>query len=328
MNINEIAKLAGVSRATVSRYLNNGYVSREKKELIRKVIQETGYQPSTQAQMLRTKKTRLVGIILPKINSESISRMVAGISEVLNERGYQIILANTDNNLNEELKYLSLFRDNQVDGVIFIGTVFTAKHKQMMKEYKVPIVILGQCLDGYPCVYQDDFHAAKELTALLLEKGERLAYIGVLERDEAAGRNRRRGFEAAVQNAGMVVPKDRMKEAAFKIESGYEKTKEIFEQAKELPDSIFCATDNLAIGAGIYLKEVGKKVPEDVQLVGTGDTEAGRLVVPSLSSAHFFYKTSGVEAAKMLGDLLEADEKICKEIKMGYEIHIRDSIRK
>ena len=69
MNINEIARLAGVSRATVSRYLNNGYVSSEKKAVIRRVIEETGYQPSSQAQTLRTKKTSLIGVILPKINS-------------------------------------------------------------------------------------------------------------------------------------------------------------------------------------------------------------------------------------------------------------------
>ena len=78
MNINEIAALAGVSRATVSRYLNNGYVSAEKREQIRKVIEETGYQPSAQAQMLRTKKTGFIGVIIPKINSDSISRMVQG----------------------------------------------------------------------------------------------------------------------------------------------------------------------------------------------------------------------------------------------------------
>ena len=170
MNINEIAWLAGVSRTTVSRYLNNGYVSEEKKEKIRKVIEETGYQPSTQAQMLRTKKTKLVGVVLPKINSDTISREVAGISDVLAKRGYQIILANTNNDIEEELKSLSLFRDNQVDGVIFIATMFTRKHKQMLKEYKVPIVILGQWLEGYPCVYQDDYYASYMITEKLLEK--------------------------------------------------------------------------------------------------------------------------------------------------------------
>ncbi len=83
MTINEIAKLADVSRATVSRYLNNGYISEEKAQRVRKVIAQTGYVPSTQAQQLRTKKTKLIGVILPKINSESISRIVAGISLIL-----------------------------------------------------------------------------------------------------------------------------------------------------------------------------------------------------------------------------------------------------
>ena len=104
MNINEIARLAGVSRATVSRYLNDGYVSDEKKAVIRKVIEETGYQPSSQAQMLRTKKTKLVGVIIPKINSDTVGRMVAGISDVLNRSGYQLLLANTDNNIEEDRK--------------------------------------------------------------------------------------------------------------------------------------------------------------------------------------------------------------------------------
>ena len=83
MNINEIAKLAGVSRATVSRYLNNGYVSEEKKKNISRVIEETGYQPSSQAQRLRTKKTKLVGVILPKIVSNCMCGVVVGICELL-----------------------------------------------------------------------------------------------------------------------------------------------------------------------------------------------------------------------------------------------------
>ena len=134
MTINEIAKLAGVSRATVSRYLNDGYVSREKSEKIRAVIEETGYRPSAQAQILRTKRTKLVGVIIPKINSDSISRMVAGISSVLSAAGYEILLANTDNNEKEELKYLQVFTaSNQVDGIILIGTIITAAHRKVLR---------------------------------------------------------------------------------------------------------------------------------------------------------------------------------------------------
>ena len=83
MNINEIAELAGVSRATVSRYLNDGYVSEEKRAAIRKVIEDTSYRPSQQARNLRSKVTKLVDVIIPEIESGSVSQMVSGISEVL-----------------------------------------------------------------------------------------------------------------------------------------------------------------------------------------------------------------------------------------------------
>ena len=97
MTINTIAKMAGVSPATVSRYLNQGYVSEEKKERIRNVIEQTGYSPSPSAQMLRTGKNHLVGVIVPRINSEPVAEMVEGITRIMAQAGYQILLANTSN---------------------------------------------------------------------------------------------------------------------------------------------------------------------------------------------------------------------------------------
>ena len=116
-----------------------------------------------------------------------MSRMVAGISDVLAKNGYQLLLANTNNSVEEELKYLNLFKDNQVDGIVFIATIFTTRHKKLLKECRVPVVILGQHLDGYSCVYHDDFHASREVTQLLLEKGRTVGFIGVTTKDEAAG---------------------------------------------------------------------------------------------------------------------------------------------
>lgn len=326
MNINEIATLAGVSRTTVSRYLNDGYVSEEKKERIRKVIEETGYQPSAQAQMLRTKKTKLVGVVLPKINSDTISREVAGISDILTKRGYQLILANTNNDIEEELKSLSLFRDNQVDGVVFIATMFTRKHKQMLKEYKVPIVILGQRLEGYPCIYQDDYQASYMIAEKLLEHGKKAAYIGVTEKDEAVGARRKKGFEAALHKKKLELSVERVKQGNFTMESGYQCAKELFEAQPDI-DSLMCATDTMAVGAMTYIKERGLRIPEDVQVAGIGDSSLGKIIDPRLTTVHFFYKTSGMEAAAMLADLMETEGGIKKETKMGCEIVLRNSHR-
>ena len=144
MNISMIAQLAEVSTATVSRYLNNGYVSEQKRKRIQAVIEHTGYTPSSSAQTLRTGRNNLIGVIVPKISSESVSRMVDGITEVVNNAGYQVLLANTGNNTEREMEYLKTFRLNNVDGVIFIGTLMTKKHLALMKSYKKPIVLMGQ----------------------------------------------------------------------------------------------------------------------------------------------------------------------------------------
>lgn len=329
MNINEIAKIAGVSRATVSRYLNDGYVSEEKRLQIKKVIDETGYKPSAQARQLRSKKTRMIGVILPKINSESVSRMVAGISIVLNQAGYQLLLGNTDNDEKQEIKYMKLFKANQVDGIILIGTILTREHYKVMKEIKLPIVVLGQRSEEYSCVYHDDYNASKELTKCLLAGGKHPAFIGVTERDIAAGQNRYNGFiDAVMEDYGdnLSSPadiekfkKDNVRTGAFSYNTGYDMTKELMECNPDI-DSIFCATDSIAVGSLMYLKEHGINVPKQVQLTGIGDTMMGKVAAVSLTTAHYYYKTSGTEASNMLLSMIENEDDVRREVKMGYKI--------
>lgn len=326
MNINEIARLSGVSRATVSRYLNNGYVSEEKKEAIRCVIEQTGYEPSRQARNLRSSVTRLIGVIIPRIQSEAVSRMVAGISEVLSAEGYQLLLANTQNHVKEELKYLKIFRKNQVDGIIFMGTMFSKEHLQLMKELEVPVVIAAQELENYSCVYQDDYHASYEAAKLLLKKGTQFGYIGVTEKDKAVGEARKKGFLDAIKDSGVKNKRKYMYETEFRVDGGYEKAKELLEQHPQT-DSIFCATDSLAAGALRYLHEQNISVPEQVQLLGFGDTELGNIVTPAITSVHFHYKTTGMEAAKLLLEILQSGTDLKKQIKMGYQLVEKASTR-
>lgn len=320
MNINEIAELAGVSRATVSRYLNDGYVSAEKKEKIRKVIEETGYTPSTQAKMLRTKKTGLIGVIIPKINSDSISRIVAGIGDVLHGEDYQLLLATTNNDEKEELEYLHTFQNNNVDGVILCGTIFEKEHKKLLKEYQVPIVIVGQYYKGEACVYHDDCHAAKEVTRLLTNACEKIAYIGVTPKDKAVGTERRKGFLSALAEKGL--EEAAREQVHFRMEDGYKAMGEILKEYPEV-DGVFCATDHIAIGALQCLKEKNKHI----RVVGMGDSTTAMLVEPALSSVHFYYKESGKEASRVLLDMIKNQVKMKKEIKMGYEIVERKSTK-
>ena len=310
MDINEIARMAGVSRATVSRYLNDGYVSEEKRRQIKKVIDETGYQPSQRAQTLRTGKTKLVGVIIPKISSDSVGRMVQGMTRLLRERGYQMILANTDNDAKTEVDYIKLFSGrNKVDGIILIATVFSAAHIRALEACTVPTVILGQQLEGQSCIFQDDFHALYEITLSALEHGSRPAFLGVREDDVSAGHERHAGLGGD-----------------FSVDAGYTMTEELLEQDRGI-DTIICATDTIAFGAITCLREHGLRVPEDVQVTGVGDGTLSQVVSPTLTTVHHYYRDSGLEAAKLLVDAMNGGTPIAREIRMGYEIRKRRSTR-
>ncbi len=190
VTIKEVAELAGVSSAAVSRYLNGGYLADDKRERIRQAIERTGYAPSAQARALRTGSTCIVGIIVPKINSESISRITAGISQVLRERGYQMLLANTNNHAERELEYLELFQGHPVDGIVLVATILTPRHRAFLREAKVPVVLVGQRARGFNCVYHDDAGAARDLGRHVAEQAGssgRVAYLGVTREDRAAG---------------------------------------------------------------------------------------------------------------------------------------------
>lgn len=320
MNIAEIAKMAGVSRAAVSRYFNNGYISEEKREAIRKVVEETGYRPSVQAQTLRTKKTKMIGVIVPKIASASIGRIVEGILSVLNVSGYQMLLAVTQNNPKKELEYLSAFNDKQVDGVILVATVFTAEHKRILKKFPVPLVILGQQLSGCCCVFHDDYHAAYDLTKFFLEKGrKKLGYIGAIQQDKAVGAERYRGFRDAVCDMGHNELAENFVIASFSVQSGYEKTGEILEKCREL-DGLICATDTMAAGSMQYLQEHGIAVPDQILVAGQGDSEMARVTAPPLVTVHYSYEKSGEIAVQMLMEILGQGESALKEVKLGYYI--------
>ena len=325
MNISEFAEYAGVSKSAVSRYFNNGYLSDDKRKKIEKAIEETGYSPSISAQAIKTRVTKLVGVIIPKLSSESCARITEGISQVLYEHGYQILLVNTANDYNKEIEYLDLFRQNRVDGVIFLATVFTDVHRSLLKKMHIPVVITGQEYKGFSCVCHDDFGAAYALTELMLHKGAvRPAYIGVTDDDKAAGEARHKGFLKALADNDISLDKHNSVTSEFNIDSGYSCAKKIF-SGREHPDCIFCATDNIAAGAILYCRENGIKIPEDVMICGVGDSKIGAITAVSLTSARLHYKTAGIEAAQMLLNSIGRASNVPKIMKLDYEIVERES---
>lgn len=325
MNISEFAEYAGVSKSAVSRYFNDGYLGEDKREKIEKAIEETGYSPSFSAHTIKTRVTKLVGVIIPKLSSESCARITEGISEVLYEHGYQILLVNTANDYTKEIEYLELFRQSRVDGVIFLATIFSDMHHTLLKKMHIPVVIVGQQYKGYSCVCHDDYGAAYALTELMLKKGAKLpAYIGVTDEDKAAGEARHRGFLAALSDYNIRLEKQHSAIAEFHVDSGYRCAERLL-SGSSLPDCVFCATDSIAAGAILYCCDNGIRIPEDVMICGVGDSKLGAVTAVSLTSARLHYKTAGMESAQMLLNAIGKVTNVPKIMRLDYEIVERKS---
>ena len=196
-----------------------------------------------------------------------------------------------------------------------------------MKEITIPVVVLAQCVKEYSCVYYDDYGAAKELTKRALKTGKNPAFIGAVSEDEAIGQERLYGFLDANFELDCAIKDGYCTNGAFTIENGYESARKLLEMDSEI-DTLICATDKIAIGAMMYLKECNRRIPEDVQIAGFGDNLVARVCDPRLTSVHFYYKTSGEEAAKMLINMIEDSQPVRKEMKMGYQLIEAGTLRK
>lgn len=325
MNISKIAELAGVSKATVSRYLNNGYVSKEKKAVIQKVIEENNYMPLSTARNLRTKHNYLIGVIIPKLSSESVARMIDGISEIISDTEYNIVLGITNLNQNKELDFLKIFKGNSVDGIIYIATEITRKNREIIMAYNKPVVILGQENNDFASVFHDDLGGAYSAVSHLIQQGcKKIACVGAPIRDKAAGKSRILGYSQAMSENSLTVTPSMIFEGDFSIESGYNAAQKLLTGTNNF-DGFFCATDNMAIGVMQYLNENKIIIPDKVKIAAVGDSKMSRAINPALTTVHLFYRTAGREAAQLLMEQLEKNIILSKNIRLGYKLMIRYS---
>lgn len=328
MTMKELAGLAGVSSSAVSRYLNGGSLSQDKRDRIRKAIEETGYQPDPSAQTLRTGTTKHVALIIPKLDSEAVSRVTRGISQQLIKEGYLGLLADTDSDPEKEIEYLKFFQNRQIAGIILLATVLTPQHEELLKNSETPIVVVGQRFRQVPCIYHDDFGAAYELTKLHLERGrQHLALIGVTESDVAVGLNRRRGVEAAMREYGLNPESLSIEYGDFSMHSGQDAMNRLLDQERPV-DGVICATDRMAFGAMEALRERNIRIPEEISISGFDDNWACNHILPNLTSAHFYYTESGTTAAELLLEMIQKgkiDEPV-KQTMLGYSVCRRNSV--
>ena len=327
--------MSGVSISTVSRVINrSAFVSPEIRQTVEKILAETGYRPNALARGLLSNSTQTIGVMLPRIDLSTFAAMFDGIAQVLSDKGYGVMLANTRDDLAEELRYMDLFNEQRIDGMLFFGTGENAAYADALAKLRAPVMLVGQsgAYLGCPSVRLDNFGAARAMVNYLISLGHRrIACLAVPDHDVGIGIERKRGYLAALADNGIEFDPSMLVVGTFEYASGEEGAKTLMRSPGGPPTAIFTITDRLAVAAAGWLLRNGYHVPGDVSVACLDDPELLSFCYPSITAMCFDYRQAGMRAASMLIESIEGgvagSASNPSEVVMPYALTVRESTR-
>ena len=330
VTIKDVARALFVSAATVSRAFNDKYdVKKETRELILRKAKEMGYKPNPIARKLLQKHSFNIGVIVPEFINSFFPEVIIGIQQVFLEKGYQVIIMQSNECAQTELENMLSMEENMVDGIVLSLTKETTNitHLEHLIEEKFPVVLFNRINESLPIskVVFNDYKWALFATEHLIEQGCKKIFHFSGPRHLTLSKNRIRGFERALEKHKLSFDESQVIETGFFIEDG-ERIMEQLIKTNNIPDGIFATNDPTAIGALKVIKKYGYKIPEDIAIVGFSNTKMAELVEPALTSVEQPTIQMGKIAAGLLLDQLTSDVDYKPQtIVMEGNLIIRDS---
>jgi len=313
VSIKDVARLAGVSIATVSRCLNNPEKVAERTRLkVQEAIVQTGYIPNTLAQSFRRGRTNLVMVVLPSIGDPFFTAVMRGIRTAAKAKAYSVIIEETQLNTMTADEIGAMLVSRQTDGIILLASMspFGTDILSANSRRRLPIVVgcekVSPELADLPSVHIDNIAAAKDATNYLISQGHRR--IGMIYGLEGSllTRDRERGYRAAMQKAKLAIRKGWVAEGQLSISGARQATRDLLNQA-ERPTAIFCANDEMAIGCLHEIKAAGLKIPDDISVVGFDDIRYAEVTDPPLTTIS--------QPAEEIGERVM--HRLCRRIEEG-----------
>ncbi|MGM0414803.1 MAG: LacI family DNA-binding transcriptional regulator [Bacillota bacterium] len=314
VDIYTIAEHAGVSKSTVSRVLNNKEdVSETTREKVIEVIKDLNYKPNSSAKGLASQKTKTVGLVVSEITSSFFSMFVKGAEDKAIEENYNIMLANSNWVVEEELKCIRMFEEGRVDGILMIsggGDDLLNEHLQDLADNDTPLIVVDRKIENdlIPKINVDNIKAAYKGTNYLIELGHK--NIAFVKGDDIAASDasldRVEGYRKALREYG--IQKEVIEPGFFNREDAHKATNKIIDAHPEIT-AIFYASDMMAVGGLKALKKAELKVPEDISVLGFDDIELASIIDPALSTLRQPRYQMGYLGMEKLIDQLEGRPK-------------------
>ncbi|AMX82223.1 LacI family transcriptional regulator [Geobacillus subterraneus] len=329
VRISDVAKLANVSTATVSRVLSNsGNVKKETTEKVLEAIRKLNYQPNMLARQLRKLETKTILVVVPDITNTFFSKVLRGIEHVAIENDYEVLLGDTGNNIERESGYLNILRQRKADGMILL-TARLESHVLEEIASEFPVVLACEYLEGstIPTVSIDNISSARKATEYLIHLGHRrIGFIsGPL--NVILSRDRLKGFRQAMAQHGIPVESFLVQEGDFSFESGYNMMMK-FLALDQPPTAVFASNDEMAIGAIKAIKSKGLRVPDDISVVGFDDIQFASIYEPALTTISQPMFEIGKKAMELLIKLINKDELEKSQYILEDQLVIRETCKK
>lgn len=300
--IRDVAKRAGVAPTTVSRVINDsGYVGKETRERVEAAIAELGYVPNTLARSLRFKKTNTLALVVPDITNPFWTTVARGVEDAASDRGFSVILCNTDESETKQAKYLTVLLQKQIDGIVLAPARSTAEPVELIQKQGVPVVVLDRRVpfEQVDVVRCDSVRGAYRLVRHLLALGHRHVAILAGPQDVSTASDRVTGYRQALAETGLSYDSEIVYYGEYTQTSGYEMTQQAL-TANPRPTALFAANNFIAVGSLRALRDAGLRVPEDMALVSFDDLPPAFVIDPFLTVAHQPAYQMGHKATELL----------------------------
>lgn len=325
VTIKDVAARSGVSKATVSRVLNNYPVSPKTYARVMQAIKELNYQPNVQARALSLKRSHIVGLIAPDLQGIFYGPIILGIEEVLRKNGFNLIVSRSQPD-SREFSLAKMLKERRVDGLI-IATPREIGEKAILalKKDNFPVVLIdGNVGPAINSVEINSYNGAFAACEHLIKLGhKRIGVIsGPLKYKEV--QDRIKGYRDALEKHGLPFDKKLVKQGDYMFDSGLQQMENLL-QLDQFPTAVFAMSDLMAIGAMQSIFRKGLQVPKDIAVVGFDDSEVAKMVLPRLTSVRQPINEMGAVAARKMVAILKGDEKEVTHIKLETTLVIRES---
>jgi LacI family transcriptional regulator len=328
VTLKELAARAGVHPSTVSRVVNEDpslRIAAETRARIEALVAETGYRPNGLARSLKLRQSFMVAVVIPDVTNPLFAGIFRGIEDVALQRGYNVILCNTDGSPERERSHLEALHARRVDGVIMASATLADRAVERLRQLRMPFALVNRYSDASdPWVGSDDRAGGRVATEHLISLGHRrIGHLAGPERISTA-RERRLGYLEALAAAGIPPDDSLVVEASFMEEPGARAMERLLDLPRP-PSAVFAVNDMAAVGAHAAVLRRGLRIPEDISLVGYDDVPLAAQLDPPLTTVHVPPAEFGRGAAEILFEQLDSGAPSRRRIVFEPRLVVRES---